>query len=132
MTAWHTRDDMAKRCNVSVGAIRKAQGDHRIVKTMKGEKGIVLIADDDPQIIEWAGDDATDPAILKREIKNLSKRVKQAERKAERAEREKVKTLERFAAMSEKLTTVNAIVASAAIKALDKGGEDIQAEVVNE
>ena len=130
MTAWYSREDMAKRCSVSVGAVRKAQGDHRIVKTMKSEKGIVLIADDDPQIIEWVGD-ATDPAILKREIRNLSKRVKQAERKAERAEREKVKTLERFAAMSEKLTTINAVVASAAIKALDKG-EDIQAEVVNE
>ena len=125
------REDMAKRCDVSVAAIRKAQSDHRITKVIRAENGTILIADNDPQIQEWVGNDVTDPAILKRQITNLSKRVRQAERRATRAERDKNKTLERFADVSERLITVNSIVAAATIKALDRG-EDVQAEVVND
>lgn len=130
MTAWYTREDMAVRCGVSVAALRKAQSDGRIKKVIKSENGMVLIADDDEQVGKWIGD-VPDVVAMRREIANLSKRVRQAERKADRAERERIRTLERFASLGERLTTVNAIVASAAVKALGQD-EDVRAEVINE
>jgi uncharacterized protein YeeX (DUF496 family) len=67
---------------------------------------------------------------LRRENALLSKRVRQAEAKAERAERKRVRTLEQLAQINTKVMSVTEIVAAHTLKALTQ--EDVKAEVVGD
>ncbi len=128
---------LAEATGVSVPAVRKALQTGRIDKAhclTAVENKAILIPSDDPQAATWLQDSGTptaeDMAAIRRENELLGKRTRQAERKAERAEKARVKTLEQMATMTQQITGAQHAIASIMMRQIEGGDGTVNAEVV--
>jgi uncharacterized protein YeeX (DUF496 family) len=132
--------DLAKELDGVVGDRAIKMQIHRgNLKATKHADGKLYVDDTQPVIQEWRlkkTEQQPDTQLkeevikLRRENALLSKRVRQAEAKAERAERKRVRTLEQLAQINTKVMSVTEIVAAHTLKALTQ--EDVKAEVVGD
>lgn len=134
MTVYYDIEGLAKSVEKSVPTIRKALSGGRITERIKDEKGRWLIDGDDPQVLEWRKeqDQGESAEEMRKELTNLRKRVKQAENRATREEKKRVKTLEQIAAMSSAITQSQALTAAAITRAIESSSAPVVAEVIDD
>ena len=127
--AYMTIKELASITGRSIPAIRKALNEERISPSHvlhAQETHAILIAAEDSQVQKWMPPHITDAEVtqLRRDLALAQKRVRQAERRAARAEKARVRAIEQVAAMTDRIISTQHAIASVMMTQLEARKDD--------